>query len=85
MHFPAPRANLNDPRKLFKALDELLHACDLTSSDRFRLHDYLEWVDIRAVQLRDRAEREERDKERYRFAHMRRSSHAEIDTKMGAC
>jgi len=45
----------------------------------------LEWADIRALQLRDRDEREDRDRHRSRFAQMRRNPHAEIDPKMGAC
>jgi len=80
----APRARVQDPRKLFAALDELLHGCNSASDERFRLHDYLEWADIRGVQLRDRDDREERDRERSRFAQMRRNPHAEVDPKLGA-
>ena len=80
----APRARVQDPRKLFAALDELLHTCDAASSERFRLHDFLEWADVRAVQLRERDDRAERDRERARFAKMRKNSHAEVDPKMGA-
>ena len=81
----ASRARTHDPRKLFINLDELLCDYDAASNDRFRLHDYLEWADIRALQLRDRDEREDRDRHRSRFAQMRRNPHAEIDPKMGAC
>jgi hypothetical protein len=80
----APRARIHDPRKLFAALDEILHACDSTSNERFWLHDLLEWADIRAIQLRDRDDREERDRERGRYAQIRRNPHAEIDHKIGA-
>jgi hypothetical protein len=79
----APRARVHDPRKLFAALDEILHACALASNERFRLHDCLEWADIRAVQLRDRDDRDERDRERGRYAQMRRNPHAEFDPKIG--
>lgn len=80
----APRARVHDPRKLFAALDEIIHACASASNERFRLHDYLEWADIRALQLRDRDDREERDRERGRYAQMRRNPHTEVDPKIGA-
>ena len=49
-----------------------------------RLHDFLEWADVRAAQLRDRDDGAERDRERARLAKMRKNSHAEVDPKMGA-
>jgi hypothetical protein len=80
----APRARMRDPRKLFTTLDGILRTCDATSPLRFRLHDCLDWIDIRQVQLRERDDLQERDRERSRFAQMRRNPNSEVDPKMGA-
>lgn len=80
-----PRARAENPRELYGMLHNLLVSCDSAQDGRrLRVWDYLEWQDILAVQGWDYKGREERDRERRRFAQMRKNSHTEVDPKMGA-